>query len=35
MIKKDEIIKTDTKTTNILNTFLPTIISNLNISEYH
>ena len=34
LIKKDKIIKTDTKAGNILNTFFSTIISKLNISEY-
>ena len=34
MTEKDKIIKTDTKTVNVLNTFFSTIISNLNISEY-
>ena len=34
LIEKDKIIKTDSKTTNILNTFFSTIISNLNIPEY-
>ena len=34
LIEKDKIIKTDTKTDNVLNTFFSTIISNLNIPEY-
>ena len=34
LIAKDKIIKTDSKTANILNTFFSTIISNLNIPEY-
>ena len=34
LIEKDKIIKADTKTTNVLNTFFFTIISNLNIPEY-
>ena len=33
LIEKDKIIKTDTKTANVLN-FFSTIISNLNITEY-
>ena len=34
LIEKDKIIKTDSNTANILNTFFSTIISNLNIPEY-
>ena len=34
LIEKDKIIKTDTKTVNVLNTFFSTIINNLNIPEY-
>ena len=34
LIEKDKIIKTDTKTANVFNTFFSTIISNLNIPEY-
>ena len=34
IIEKDKIIKTDSKTANVLNTFFSTIISNLNIPEY-
>ena len=34
LIKKDKIIKTDTKSANVLNTFFSTIISNLNIPQY-
>ena len=34
LIEKDKIIKTDSKTANVLNTFFSTIISNLNIPEY-
>ena len=34
LIAKDKIIKTDSKTANIVNTFSSTIISNLNIPEY-
>ena len=34
LIEKDKIIKADTKTANVLNTFFFTIISNLNIPEY-
>ena len=34
LIQKDKIIKTESKTANILNTFFSTIISNLNIPEY-
>ena len=34
LIEKDKIIKTDTKTANVLNTFFSTIINNLNIPEY-
>ena len=33
-MRKDKIIKTDTKTANVLNTFFSAIISNLNIPEY-
>ena len=34
LIEKDKIIKTHTKTANVLNTFFSTIISNLSIPEY-
>ena len=34
LIEKDKIIKTDTKTANVLTNFFSTIISNLNIPEY-
>ena len=34
LIEKDKIIKTDSKTVNVLNTFFSTIVSNLNIPEY-
>ena len=34
LIENDEIIKTDSKAANLLNTFFSTIISNLNIPEY-
>ena len=34
LTEKDKIIKTDSKTANVLNIFFSTIISNLNISEY-
>ena len=34
MLEKDEIIETDTKPANVLNTFFPTIISNLSVPEY-
>ena len=34
LIEKDKIIKTDTKTATVLNTFFSTIISNLHIPEY-
>ena len=34
LIEKDKIIKTDSNTANVLNTFFSTIISNLNIPEY-
>ena len=34
LIEKDKIIKTDTKTANVLNTFFSTVISSLNIPEY-
>ena len=34
LTEKDKIIKTDSKTANVLNTFFSTIISNLNIPEY-
>ena len=34
LIENDKIIKTDTKTANVLSTFFSTIISNLNIPEY-
>ena len=34
LIEKNKIIKTDSKTANVLNTFFSTIISNLNILEY-
>ena len=34
LIEKNKIIKTDTKTINVLNTFFSTIISDLNIPEY-
>ena len=34
LIENDKIIKTDSKTANLLNTFFSTIISNLNIPEY-
>ena len=34
LTEKDKIIKTDTKTANVLNTVFSTIISNLNIPEY-
>ena len=34
LIEKDKIIKTNSKTANVLNTFFSTIISNLNIPEY-
>ena len=34
LIEKDKIIKTDSKTANVLNTFFSTIISNLNIPEH-
>ena len=34
LIEKDKIIKTDTKTADVLNIFFSTIISNLNIPEY-
>ena len=34
LIQKDKIIKTESKTANILNIFFSTIISNLNIPEY-
>ena len=34
LIEKDKIIKTPTKTANVLNTFFSTIISNLNIPEH-
>ena len=34
LIEKDKIIKTDSKTANVLNTFLSTIVSHLNIPEY-
>ena len=34
LIEKNKIIKTDSKTANVLNTSFSTIISNLNIPEY-
>ena len=34
LIERDKIIKTNSKTANVLNTFFSTIISNLNIPEY-
>ena len=34
LIEKDKIIKTDTKTANVLNILFSTIISNLNIPKY-
>ena len=34
LIEKDKIIKTDRKTSNVLNILFSTIISNLNISEH-
>ena len=34
LIERDKIIKTNSKSANVLNTFFSTIISNLNIPEY-